>query len=93
MAPATTVEAAFEFFTRPRRHQRTDAERVLLAQAERSLVSDGVEQLAVWSWGAGPIVLTNTSARMPPPSDRSLCTYDAPRTKYRYSAVALACPR
>ena len=57
MAPATTVEAAFEFFTRPRRHQRTDAERVLLAQAERSLVSDGVEQLAIWSWGAGPIVL------------------------------------
>jgi pimeloyl-ACP methyl ester carboxylesterase len=57
MAPAPAVEAAFELFTRPRRHQRSGAELALLALAERSLVPHGAEQLAVWSWGAGPIAL------------------------------------
>jgi pimeloyl-ACP methyl ester carboxylesterase len=57
MPPATTVEAAFELFSRPRRHQRTDAELALLARAERSLVPHGAEELALWSWGTGPIVL------------------------------------
>src|SRR5213078_4998218 len=41
----------------------------------------------------GPIAVTNASARMPPRSTRGRRVYGAPRTKYRYGAVAWAGPR
>ena len=52
-----TVDAAFALFTKPRRHQRTSAELALLADAERSFVRCGAEDLALFSWGEGPTVL------------------------------------
>lgn len=52
-----TVDAAFALFTKPRPHQRTSAELALLADAERSFVRCGAEDLALFSWGEGPTVL------------------------------------
>jgi pimeloyl-ACP methyl ester carboxylesterase len=52
-----TVDAAFALFTRPRRHRRTSAELALLAEAERSVIRGGGDDLAVYGWGAGPTVL------------------------------------
>lgn len=52
-----TVDAAFALFTRPRRHRRTSAELALLADAERSSVRCGADDLALFSWGEGPTVL------------------------------------
>jgi pimeloyl-ACP methyl ester carboxylesterase len=57
MPDTMSVDAAFALFTRPRRHERSDVERALLAEAERSVVRHGAEQLTLWSWGAGPLVL------------------------------------
>jgi pimeloyl-ACP methyl ester carboxylesterase len=57
MSRAITLDTAFGLFTQPRRHERSAAERALLAEAECSFVSYGAEQLAVWSWGSGPAVL------------------------------------
>lgn len=52
-----TVDAAFALFTKPRRHRRTSAELALLAEAKRSSVRCGADDLAVFSWGEGPTVL------------------------------------
>ena len=57
MQPSMTVDAAFDLFTRPRRHQRTEVEAALLAQADRSFVAYKAGKLALWSWGVGPVVL------------------------------------
>lgn len=52
-----TVDAAFALFTKPRRHRRTSAELALLAEAKRSSVRCGADDLALFSWGEGPTVL------------------------------------
>lgn len=57
ISQATTAEAAFILFTKPRRHRRTSAELAVLADAERSFIRCGADDLAAYSWGAGPTVL------------------------------------
>jgi hypothetical protein len=54
VSPRLTAAAALRLFLRPARHRRPDREHALLAQA---LPVVGVEGVAAWQWGLGPVVL------------------------------------
>lgn len=54
VSPRLTAAAALRLFLRPSRHRRPDREHALLAQA---LPVVGVEGVAAWQWGLGPVVL------------------------------------
>lgn len=57
IAPSFASRVALRVFTTPPRYVPTERERFCLAHAERTSVPFGHHRLAVYWWGAGPIVL------------------------------------
>jgi pimeloyl-ACP methyl ester carboxylesterase len=54
ISPALAGMLAAKLFARPRRHERPDRERALIARGTRVPLPDG---LSATAWGAGPVVL------------------------------------
>jgi pimeloyl-ACP methyl ester carboxylesterase len=57
VAPGVAARWAETIFCRPPRHQSRPAEEAFLATGERLTVSSGEQNLAVWTWGTGPVVV------------------------------------
>lgn len=57
VAPGVAARWAEAIFCRPPRHDPRPSEEAFLSSGTRSSVSSGGHDLAVWSWGQGPVVL------------------------------------